>query len=505
MEYGIIILEILACLVVYTLIYEVVRHRIKMRLARRFRRSVRDFIARHDITIERSRLMAKQLVRLDLLEDSQIKEAILKHAQEKNLPLETVIEVVEEYIDEIVPAFNLLSYYKIAYTLARASLHLAYDVVIHKESLSKLQNLPKNAMYVYVMNHRSNADFVLAGYMLSQSICISFAVGEWARIWPLENLFKSFGSYFVRRGFREELYHKILARYLSLITKRGLNQGIFIEGGLSRDGKLRPPKFGLLDYILQASSEEDFSFEDIYFIPTGINFDWVLEDGNLLAEKDGTKKKKPLFFKMFSLMRFLFFLPLVVVTNFFRVIMGRLKRFGYGSVSFGDPISLKEYCRDRDFSHLQGEERKEALRLFSNHLLEKIGRVIPVTPVPLTSYAFLSLDKEEVSKGELLSKIKELRKILLEGDGRLVMGSEFEWYREKKKAMEEEADLRREELLDVDQELVEAEALERTVYLGLDILIRRKILGKRGDQIFLHPTKRDLIEYYANSIGHLFG
>src|SRR5947207_15759272 len=86
-------------------------------------------------------------------------------------------------------------------------------------------------------------------------VSISYAVGEWARAFPLEYIFKSFGSYFIRRRYREPLYHAVLERYVQLITRNGVTQGIFPEGGLTRDGALRPAKIGLLDYALGVARE----------------------------------------------------------------------------------------------------------------------------------------------------------------------------------------------------------------------------------------------------------
>src|SRR5688500_8838521 len=125
-----------------------------------------------------------------------------------------------------------------------------YRVSVDQQESSSAASLPKDAIIVYMMNHRSNADYVLVGYVLSGEVAISYAVGEWARAFPLEYLFKSFGSYFIRRRFREPLYHAVLERYVQLITRNGVTQGIFPEGGLTRDGRLQPGKIGLLDYIL---------------------------------------------------------------------------------------------------------------------------------------------------------------------------------------------------------------------------------------------------------------
>src|SRR5207253_8383152 len=125
--------------------------------------------------------------------------------------------------------------------------------------------------------HRSNADYVLVSYALAGQVAISYAVGEWARAFPLETIFKAFGSYFIRRRFREPLYHTVLERYVQLITREGVTQGIFVEGGLSRDGKLRPPTLGLLDYTCRTLTDTAFD-RDIWFVPVAFNYYRPLQD-----------------------------------------------------------------------------------------------------------------------------------------------------------------------------------------------------------------------------------
>jgi hypothetical protein len=98
---------------------------------------------------------------------------------------------------------------------------------------------------VFVINHRSNADFVVLSYGLLRHVALSYAVGEWALVWPLDVLFRAFGSYFVRRGEKDPLYHKVLERYVQVLVGEGGVTGFFIEGKLSRDGRLGAPKAGL--------------------------------------------------------------------------------------------------------------------------------------------------------------------------------------------------------------------------------------------------------------------
>src|SRR5207249_8502353 len=84
-------------------------------------------------------------------------------------------------------------------------LNLLYRVTVDYQDEAALERIPKRDVVVYAMNHRSNVDYVVVAYVLAYGAHVSYAVGEWARVWPLEYVFKSFGSYFIRRGFREPL------------------------------------------------------------------------------------------------------------------------------------------------------------------------------------------------------------------------------------------------------------------------------------------------------------
>ena len=102
------------------------------------------------------------------------------------------------------------------------------------------------------MNHRSNMDYVLVAFLAAERTALSYAVGEWARIWPLQQLIRSMGAYFVRRNSNNPIYRRVLERYVHMATEAGVAQAMYPEGGLSRDGKLREPKLGLFDYMLKS-------------------------------------------------------------------------------------------------------------------------------------------------------------------------------------------------------------------------------------------------------------
>src|SRR2546421_7954847 len=108
----------------------------------------------------------------------------------------------------------------------------------------EMKAVDPDAAVIFVINHRSNMDYVLVTYMAATSSALSYAVGEWARGWLLQNLIRSMGAYFVRRDSREPLYRKVLSRYVHLAVAGGTSQAKFPQGGLTPAAGVPPPHAG---------------------------------------------------------------------------------------------------------------------------------------------------------------------------------------------------------------------------------------------------------------------
>ncbi len=371
--------------------------------------------------------------------------------------------LVVQYVDEIVPFFDVLSYYRIGYNLAHLLTRLLYRVSSEYQDRQALNAIPRNDVVVYIMNHRSNADYVIAAYVLAHGVSISYAVGEWARIWPLEYVFKSFGAYFVRRGFREALYHTVLERYVQLITKNGVTQGIFVEGSLTRNGKLQPPKVGLLDYIARSILDPNFD-RDIWLVPVAINYDRVLEDRTLIQELLDERERRSRLSQLLTLTHYVLF-------NLLRLITGRLKRYGRAVVNFGPPLSLREWSDRHDgVLQLPRHERLPVLQQLAEEIMQRVAAIMPVTSVPLVSAAMLSFGETVVPRSDLLERMDAYRDHLLASGANLVRG-----------------------------ELDAAAILDR----GWRMLKLRRLVVREADSYIILPSQRPLLEYYTNSIAHL--
>ena len=421
--------------------------------------------------VERFKLTKKSFIREMLLADEAVGQAVKEHSAENSIRESLTWKRVEAYIDEIVPFFNILTYYRIGLVVSRVLLNFFYKVSAEYAGRSSQDPLPRDAVVVYLMNHRSNADYVLVGYVLSGKVAISYAVGEWARTFPLEYIFKSFGAYFIRRKYREKLYHTVLEQYVQLITRNGVTQGIFLEGGLSRDGKLGKAKIGLLDYVLGVARDPEMR-KRLYIVPVAINYDRVLEDRSLLRELDAREgRTRPT--RRAQLMEVLRY----VWWNSARLVARKWKRYGRAAVVIGEPFAVAPWLDEQDrivgsLFTIAKAERLARVQALADSVLEKIAAIIPVTSVTLACAAIQSFEGDFISHPALIARMSEMRDVLRELNARVI-------YREG--------------------------TIDEIFDRAWRMLSMRRMLVRVGNGYSVMPGNRPLVSYYANSVSHLLG
>ena len=404
----------------------------------------------------------RQILIHRLLGDPKVQTAVEQYAAQHKVPLPVVLATVERYAREIVPAFNAYLYFRIGNWIGRKVSQGLYRVRLGFVDTEALKAVPENATVVFVMNHRSNMDYILAGYLAADQAALSYAVGEWARVWPLAALIRSMGAYFVRRNSKDELYRRVLERYIAMATQAGVPQAVFPEGGLTRDGLMREPRLGVVDYMLRGFWLD--GQRDLVFVPLGLNYDRVLEDRTLLLSADPGARKPGRFWAAWNTLGF-------AANNLRLMLKSSWRRFGYACVNFGAPVSMREYCAQRglDFQKLSGDERKRAIGDLGSHLMAAVGRIVPVVPVPLIASIFLK-NKGQLSELELKSQVEQLIE-KLEAAGAHVY--------------------------------IPRKDLDYAVTVGLRMLTLRRLVEEKDGLYAVRPAELPLIRYYANSIAHL--
>jgi glycerol-3-phosphate O-acyltransferase len=347
-----------------------------------FRRRLEKVVARLNTRLDRPiepfKLARRQDMIARLLYDPRVLEAVGEYAQEQQIPGNVALQEARIYASEIVPSFSATLYFGVAARAAQMLSRALYRVRLGKLDMA-LDSIDAKTTVIFVMNHRSNMDYVLVTWLASMRTNLSYAVGEWARIWPLSRLIRALGAYFIRRHSRNALYRRVLARYVQMTTEEGTTQAIFPEGGLSLTGAIGPAKMGLLSYITQAKMPTG---RDVVFVPVGLAYDRILEDRILVrARIAGTRRfaARPAEALGFA-GRFIW-----------QLLRRRFAGFGSAAAGFGAPISLAEFRGDID-------ELGAAL-------MRAIADVVPVLPVPLIAAA---LHRAPRTNDELLAIAQEM-------------------------------------------------------------------------------------------------
>lgn len=399
-----------------------------------------------------------------LVFDERVQQAATAYAQANKMPRDVVHHMVERYAREIVPAFNAYFYFRIGAWLSRKVSRLLYRVRIGYSDEAGLAAVPPNATVVFVMNHRSNMDYILAAHLAAEQAALSYAVGEWARIWPLQQMIRAMGAYFVRRGSGNELYRRVLERYIAMATESGVTQAVYPEGGLTRDGRMREPKFGVLEYMLRGFTLD--GERDLVFVPLGLNYDRVLEDRTQLLASSASAKKKSALTAAGNTLNFIF-------TQLGLALRSKWYRFGYACVNFGTPISTRSYCAQRgiDFRKLTKDDRIAEVSALGRHLMEHVGRLIPVLPVPLVARALLAAnDGAALSEMEIKSQVgTQVEQLRARGAHVYVPRSDWDY----------------------------------AVGAGLRMLTLRHLVNESAGLYSANPSETALLMYYARSIEHL--
>src|SRR6056297_1131320 len=332
-------------------------------LRRRMERAVERLNNRLERPIEPFRLLRRYDLIQRLLYHPEVTSAIVEQANETGDREDVLFQRARRYANEIVPSFSAFTYFGLGLRLASWLSNALYRVRLGHHDEEALRSIPPEATVIFVMNHRSNMDYVLVTHLAANRSALSYAVGEWAQVWPLSQLIRSMGAYFIRRKSRDGLYRNVLRRYVHMSTNGGVTQAIFPEGGLSLDGAIARPKFGLLTYILE---DLDLAVRDVVFVPVGLNYDRVLEDRVLVkAGQTGTRRFDASVTRVIR----------AVLHQGWLRITGRFHRFGYAAVSFGKPLSMRE--------NPGLQEQPDDL---ADTLMGRIAEIIPVLQAGIFSH-----------------------------------------------------------------------------------------------------------------------
>src|SRR5689334_3525089 len=128
---------------------------------RKMDRAIEDVNTRFNIEIPQFKLTRRQVLIDRLFHDAKVQAAVDAHSRNEGIPRSVALERVDRYAREIVPSFNAYAYFRIGYWIARNYAKWLYRVRIGFADNTALSAIKPGSSVVFVMNHRSNMDYVL--------------------------------------------------------------------------------------------------------------------------------------------------------------------------------------------------------------------------------------------------------------------------------------------------------------------------------------------------------
>jgi glycerol-3-phosphate O-acyltransferase len=365
--------------------------------ARKLRRAILLFLHREERAVQGPVLRPRHRVQELVLRDPRVELAVERRVEAGVSP-EAARAQAEKMFREI--AANMNSTLLALLGLAASALTGRLFHRVEARGLDKLAEWAKRQPVVLVPSHRSYFDFVLLSWLSYQNHLMPphIAARDNMAFGPFGFLFRRAGAFFMRRSFDDELYRAVFRGYVGYLVREGFTQEFFIEGGRSRTGKTLAPRMGMLSWIIEGFI--DSGRRDLLFVPVGITYERLVEEGAMVSELSGSKKRDE---SMLGLMRA-------------RKVLSR--RFGSVFVNFGEPISLGRVLENRrELFHGEDDagklaERRAVVEALGNDIVERINLAMVANATSVAACVVLAEARPGLFRAELAQRMGQLLDLL---------------------------------------------------------------------------------------------
>gem|GEM_PF-1043194 len=297
----------------------------------------------------------------------------------------SLLKKSSRYFKEMAANYSYSTVELFSWFLGKVFHSIFEGLTLRPEDFEKLRKASKEGPLVFVPTHKSYVDFLMLSYLMhEQQIAPPHIIaGINLNFWPFGALAKRGGAIFIRRSFRGNiLYQEILKRYVTSLLAHKINLEFFMEGARSRNGKLAPPKFGILKMITDAYIKGELT-EKVRFVPVSIIYDRVTEDRMHRRELEGGDKVPESFTGLFRAMRVLF------------------RNFGKVHVRIADPVAIEDWART-EIADSSGSSAliRLAVQKLAFDIAQRINSVSPVTSIGVVCAALLGKPEASWTRAE---------------------------------------------------------------------------------------------------------
>ncbi len=307
----------------------------------------------------------------ELLDKPWFRDGLSELQQELSLPLDEIRERAIECLQEMWTTHHPVA--ASAWRHFGDLLTQRYKLVVDDARLREITALDGEHPLIFLFSHRSYLDIWLLREALRRG-GIDRALGlagSNLNFFPMGPVLRRTGALFIRRSTKDDsVYRFVLRAYLAHILESRGNLGWSIEGGRTRTGKLRPPRYGALRYVVDAV--RNGHGPEAYILPVSVVYDQLGEVASMTAEALGENKRPE---DIGWLLRFAFM---------------QRNQGGTARIDIGEPIPLRERVAALDADPRARDTIVERIALAVCH---RINQVTPAMPTAVVTLALLAAER----------------------------------------------------------------------------------------------------------------
>jgi glycerol-3-phosphate O-acyltransferase len=328
----------------------------------------------------------------EILATPAFRGSLARIAREQGRPIARVEKEAARALREIAATHSPL-WIDVFARLCRSSSTRGYDSLrVDPVQIEAIRELSLQHPVVFLPTHKSNLDHpVVFRALHEQGLPPSHtAGGDNMNFFPQGPIARRAGIFFIRRKFGDDAVYKFVMRsYIDFLVEKRFPLQWFIEGGRSRSGKLLPPRYGLLSYVVDSYLRG--KADELILIPVSVAYDQISEVADYAAEQRGAPKERE------------------GIGWLFRFLKGLGRRYGNIDLRFGDPIALSEAL-----GAPSEEKRNDPLVVpkLAFEVCSRINRVTPVTPISLATLAMLGAGDRAMSLEEIHAAVADLTRFV---------------------------------------------------------------------------------------------
>lgn len=333
--------------------------------------------------LQGSRYKVPRGVARNLLASSKFRDALQDVSAETGRSLEELLHESEPIMQELISRPQPF-WLDVMAQLNHWVMRLGYDadVVIDREGLERVRQWSREYPTALLWTHKTHVDgFAVNSMCFDNDFPAPHILGGVNMAFAgLGYIARRAGGIFIRRSFQDDpLYKTILRQYIGYLMEKRFPLSWSFEGTRSRVGKLMPPRYGLLKYVMD--SAHSTGTENLHIIPISISYDMIgdVKDYTVL-EAGATKQPESLRW-------------------FIGYLRGLRQPMGKIYMNFGEPVVLDRVSSPEDPREVQRVAFAVGVA---------VNRVSPITLPSLICMVLLGSAPRALTADELSNEVNQL-------------------------------------------------------------------------------------------------